>query len=162
MKLACLFLLAALTTAAQTNVTLVTNYVAAHPDLRIVDGKLYNRSKSRLWEDFRGECLQVRKDGVLLQEEFRSVGHYAPPDVGEPQGTDLAPTSAAPRRLLWEEKKSARKFFVRNYPRELQPKVGERISGRAMRFGTIEIDRETFTCLDYGTPHSVPVVSKKK
>lgn len=61
--------LAAISSPAQTNFTIVTrtNILQAAPNFREVNGQLYNIDRSLLWQYQRGNIIAQDTSGVLLQ-----------------------------------------------------------------------------------------------
>ena len=149
---------------AQTNVAPVvtTNLVTAVPYYREVNGKLYNTEWSTLWKDFQAEVLTTSTNGLLVQTFTLKPIYQASTTsipthdyLGQIIGYRTVPTKVQ----VDTEKIPDLKFFVRNYPPDLVPTVGQEISFRAMQVGTIAEDGSTFQLWDYGTPHVVMVVT---
>jgi len=143
--------------------TYVTNYVKADPSFRIVDSKLYNIQRSVLWEDFKGECLNVLTNGVVLQKfEVKKVYKTEKSTANDLQSIGAYRSSIPPtRHLISETKTMGQKFIVRNYPTQ-SAATGQVLEGKALRVGTMEYRGATLELWDFGTPNIVPVVTKAK
>lgn len=132
--LALLALVSAAEVAAQTNAVrteVTTNYMTAAPNFRVVDDQLYNVERSSRWYQFEGECMRVTNGVVIrLSNVLGPVGNAGP---GQ-----------------W--------VCIRNYPTNYLPAIGQKLSGKAMRIGTVNIGTATLELWDYGTPNVVGVL----
>lgn len=123
---------------------------AAPADYRVVTNHLFNVPLSIYWKPFKGECRSFLTNGIVMQE-VEVVRTYEDPKVNSLQsiGAYAAPK---PRRLLSEERILGKKFFLKNYPVELQPTTGKELRGKAMQTGTIRIGQEILEVWDCGIP----------
>lgn len=122
------------------------------PVYRVVEGKVYDISRSVLWKQFDGECLTVLSDGIILQEiKVNRVYQTDPVSDAQRHGAYGAP----PRRhLISETREPGKKFFVRNYPSFLTPTTGKRIQGLAIQIGVFQHRTETLEQWDYGVDYT--------
>ena len=143
----------------------VTNYVTAHPDFRIVDSKLYNRSKSVLWKDFKARVMTTNAAGVIART-FEEHRIYAPPQrlpvddlsrIGLFSSLDMP--LPLPPRLLSVEEVDGQNILLKNWPSDCGAlATGDKIIFRAMRTGVTNCGGESLAVYDYGTPNVVTVV----
>ena len=154
--------LAAISSPAQTNFTIVTrtNILQAAPNFREVNGQLYNSSFSKLWKTQTGKIADVQESGIVLQtfttnNVYQSVfvqGHGTPGAFG---GT----SDHNERKLMSSALVPAQRIFIKNYHIGA---VDQEISVPAMKTGTIQIGGAVFEEWDCGTPHFVTnIVSSK-
>jgi hypothetical protein len=122
------------------------------PVYRVVEGKVYDISRSVLWKQFNGECLTVLSDGIILQEiKVNRVYQTDPVSDAQRAGAYGAP----PRRhLVSETREPGKKFFVRKYPSSLMPTTGKRIQGLAIQTGVFQHRTETLEQWDYGLDYT--------
>lgn len=122
------------------------------PLYRVVEGKVYDISRSVLWKQFDGECLTVLSDGIILQEMKVNRIYKTDP---VPYNQSIGAYGAPPRRhLVSETREPGKKFFVRNYPSSLMPTTGKRIQGLAIQTGVFQHSNETLERWDYGVDHT--------
>jgi len=156
-------MLAAGLLAANVRPDIVTNYVQAHPDFRLVDGKLYNRAKSLLWKDISGTFVCTNRGGVVVQT------WKVEPVFGAGTGTEIHTDGinsyrvVVPRKIKTGESKTpGPKIFIRNYPLQPAPVTGAAIACRALPIENVEFQTEILAAYDFGTPNIVPVVTTNR
>ncbi|HAO78191.1 MAG TPA: hypothetical protein DCQ92_04280 [Verrucomicrobia subdivision 3 bacterium] len=154
--------LAAISSPAQTNFTIVTrtNILQAAPNFREVNGQLYNSSYSKLWQIQTGKILEVQTNGVVLQT-FTTNNVYENLFVagqGTP-GTYSGTSDHYQKRLVSSDLVPEKRVFINHYHIGA---VDQEISVLAVKTGTIEIGGTTFEAWDCGQPHFVTnIVSSK-
>ena len=122
------------------------------PVYRVVEGKVYDISRSVLWKQFDGECLTVISDGIILQEmKVHRVYETDPGNYNQSIGAYRAPPA---RHLVSETREPGKRFFVRNYPSSLMPTTGKKIEGLAMQTGVFQHGSETLEQWDYGVDYT--------
>src|ERR1035437_6888549 len=122
------------------------------PVYRVVEGKVYDISRSVLWKQFDGECLTVLSDGIILQEMKVNRIYKTDP---VPYNQSIGAYGAPPRRhLVSETREPGKKFFVRNYPSSLMPTTGKRIQGLAIQTGVFQHRTETLEQWDFGVDYT--------
>ena len=163
----------ALPTFGQTNETrfeVVTNMVTADANFRIMNGKLYNRAKSKLWKVLQGECLNVSSNQLTIRtfvmepiyetvqneksrsDRYSSAGLFA-------GGAGSATREPDFRKVkVGETKVWGNKLILRNY-NETIPAVGKTIIVAGMQDGNIETGNETLELWDCGKVNVVAVVT---
>jgi hypothetical protein len=121
---------------------------------RVVDGQNYNIERSVLWIAFDAEYLKTVPEGILLQE-VKWNRLYAPREVNSLQRIGAGgPPMPLPPRLIKEEKILGKIFVLRNYPQEPKPTVGQNISSKAIRVGSIEVEKQNLELWDLGVQYS--------
>lgn len=122
------------------------------PVYRVVEGKVYDISRSVLWKQFDGECLTVLSDGIILQEiKVNRVYKTDPVPYNQSIGAYGAPPA---RKLVSETREPGRRFFLRNYPSSLMPTTGKRIQGLAIQTGVFQYRTETLEQWDFGVDNA--------
>jgi hypothetical protein len=149
---------------AQTNIAPIisTNWIAAVPSFRDVNGKLYNTERSALWQSFNGKCLNVSTNQILIEtytvEPIEEATTASIPErnyLGQITGHRTVPRTIQ----VGTKEVPGIKRVVCNYPLNLNPAVGQKLSFRAMQNGTIKHAGDTLELWDCGKPHAVMVVS---
>lgn len=122
------------------------------PIYRVVEGKVYDASRSVLWKHFDGECLTVLSDGIILQEmKVKRVYKTGPVPYNQSIGAYGAPPA---RHLVSETREPGKRFFLRNYPSSLMPTTGKQIQGLAMQTGVFQHSNQTLEQWDYGVDYT--------
>jgi hypothetical protein len=141
--------------------TVVTNWIAAAPEFREVNGQLYNTEKSVRFVALSGKCTAVFTNGFLLQQietrpiyETYRTGSSDSSSYGNFLGGGSRPAFAS--RKVRDEEILLDVVFVSNYPASIGR--GSRINCRAVSVGRVEYKGETYSAYDYGLPHVVPVL----
>ncbi len=123
----------------------------APPVYRVVEGKVYDVSRSVLWKHFDGDCLTVLSNGIILQEmKVNKVYMTGPVNHLQSQGA-WAPAGGS---VASETRHPGKRFFLRNYPPSLWPTTGKRIEGLAMQTGVFQHSNETLEQWDYGVDYT--------
>jgi len=152
---------------AQTNVTPVipANLIGAPGNLRDVGGVLYNIDHSAFWENLQGAVLNVSTNGIALstfttepvyEASTRSIESHN--YLGQVTSSRIVPTTVQ----VGTKEVPGRKIIIRNYPAELYPAVGQKISFRAMRIGTSIYNGDTLELWDSGTKPTQDELNKLK
>lgn len=150
MKTTLLFVFAVTaSTLARTNLNVstnhlvvTTNYVAAHPDFRRVNGQLYNTRYSTNWFDFRGEVVHATQNRLVIKNsKFLR------------RATNSLPAGTPRSHLPADYDQYA---VLTNYSAPVT--TGQRINGAAMRIGQINYGNLTVELWDCGTPNLGPVL----
>jgi hypothetical protein len=136
-----LFLGFALTAYSQTP---KTNFVAAAPNFREVDGQLYNIEKSKLWQTIRIKNVSVKTNGTLVM-------------FGKP----IYDPNITGRFLIPADWVYEKEIFIKHCPLLVEDTETEIrvIKVKNEMVNTIESGPLMFETWDYGVPHLVPVVS---
>ena len=123
----------------------------APPVYRVVEGKVYDVSRSVLWKHFDGDCLTVLSNGITpARDESQQGLHDGPsesPAISRGLGTGR-------RFCSPETRHPGKRFFLRNYPPSLWPTTGKRIEGLAMQTGVFQHSNETLEQWDYGVDYT--------
>jgi hypothetical protein len=154
--------LAAISSPAQTNFTIVTrtNILQAALNFREVNGQLYNSSLSKLWKTQAGKIADVQESGIVLQtfttnNVYQSVfvkGHGQP---GSFSGT----SDHYEKKLVSSDLVPAQRIFIKNYRIDA---VDQTIAIPAMKTGTVKVGSTVLEEWDCGLPHLVTnIVSSK-
>jgi hypothetical protein len=150
----------------------VTNYYAAHPDWREVDGRLYNRAKSIVWTNLVGR-LAGRNGQLVIVETVEEHRVYGPPvrergdalaEIGalSEAAMHASPISPTPR-LISREEVAGPMVVVKNPPPEwVKCANGDRLNFKALRVGVTNVNGQTLAIYDFGKPHIVQVVRTNK
>lgn len=147
----------------QGNAPLVqTNFVEAAPNFRKVNGKLYNTSRSVLWQDYKGDILNVDTNGMLLstftEKPVYQAASTSVPIIG-PRKETLGYRQEVTKVQVDTKKVDGPKCFLRNYPNALP---GQTITFRAMRAGTSSYSGSVIDVLDCGVPNVAAVVTTNR
>jgi hypothetical protein len=140
--------------AATNGVASVTNYVVAHPDFREVDGKLYNRARSKLWKHITGTVQIETQGGLFMVGITDSAFNDAVQYKGDRNSIEFRLVQA------WllsgpKDMNGTTPFFLKNYPGH--PLTGDKIDCLALPVGRTNINSETLAVYDFGKPHIVAV-----
>ena len=123
--------------------TVTTNWVEAPPNLREVNGKLYNIEKSTNWIPYYGgRCLEVLDDGILVE-----TGPEGNPYVG---GRDLSTLPRVPGGIT---------VFLKNYPTNFPAAIGDHTKwGKVMSVGVELHEGQRVQTYDWGLPHRIAII----
>ena len=137
---------------------ITTNQITAAPNFRVVNGQLYNTEKSQLWKSMTGDCLAVSTNGLLVQL-FKIDRIYSRGSMSDNQAPGAYSSGPHGQRLRQERKTPLQQIVLVNYPEQLQPAVGQRLSFSAMRAGNTNAGDQVLECWDYGLRHVVSVIT---
>lgn len=133
-----------------------------NPNLRYVDGQLYDRTKSVRWTTFDGSVICRHLDGVIFSGDRLEYSRvYQPsvygPGLHSPMGSMGLYTTrgeavlASGSYVTVPRKIPAGKIFVRNYPTVPGPSAGPKTTIRVMHIGSTDYRGETIKAYDFGT-----------
>jgi hypothetical protein len=149
-----LFLLAQSVFSAETNVVtvLTTNYVAAAPNFREVNGQLYNVDKSVKFETKDCYFTEQYDEGALMAEITKVVDHV---------GRSAIDVPGTPAYRPFYKDAPGQKFLVRNFSTTNAIVSGDTIEIRVMRVGQTNFNSEILPLYDFGKPHVGIVVTAR-
>jgi hypothetical protein len=148
---------------AQTNIqpTLTTNLITAAADFREVNGKLYNTSRSILFHNLSGNCLNVLNETLLIQtftlEPIEQAVVEQHPSQGLYGFTGRYHSETTMVQTGTKETPGPTIVLI-NYPINLEPAVGMKLNFRAIQTGVTNYDGQQLELWNYGTPHIVAVI----
>jgi hypothetical protein len=144
---------------AQTNSAPVfaTNFVAAVPWFREVNGKLYNTEQSVLFKNLEGKCLKVGTNGLLigLQEPIWGRMDSLPSWQDGDEYMGMNPS----QQVRVGDRDTGKVIVLKNYFQTENPAVTQELSFKAMQTGTINYNGDILELWDCGMPHVVMVVT---
>lgn len=128
-----------------TGPTTSTNWITESPEIREVNGQLYNNRRDHHWETIGGDIVAVLTDKIVVQTVTKTPAAYGANEYGQ--------------RIVTAFKKiPGLKFVVQNY-REKDAAVGESIWVKAIRNGVTNYNGEVLELWDCGKPHKVMVIT---
>ena len=140
-----LAILIVILTAAISRCQLVTNWVAAAPNFRDVNGQLYNSNESVLWHLIDGECTATKGGSVAVRVNT---------DYGSMPALHGKPTT--PAEIASPYAKHDQMIVLLNYPKVA---IGDNVYCTAMCVGFTNLHKGDYQLWDCGTLHRVAVVT---
>lgn len=121
----------------------------AQPNLREVNGQIYNSRLSQLWQIQTGKILEVQTNGIVLQT-FTTHNVYQ--NVWVP-GIYGVIRDRYEKRVVSSDLIPAQRLFINNCSNGA---IDQKVSIPAMKIGTIKIADQVLEEWDCGTPYVAP------
>jgi hypothetical protein len=143
---------------AETNLVWATNWLKSDSAFRVVDGQLFNVSKSSRFDSFRGDVVEVLTNGLVISQEVRKTRPIRRRSDSLVSSGNFLGSSGAQEvssETYWE---STGKFvFIKNYPGD--PAVGQVIELKCAKIKNANWNGSIIEAYDYGLPNYCIVIT---